>query len=204
MRYTALDGPNPLPSSLLAMLTVRSAAEMDEAMRDWIDPCNNFVFADVDGEVRYLNRGRVPVRPEANYWLPVPGWSGDHEWDGFIAHEDLPRIVNPPDGRIVTANQKIVGPEFPAPPLARLRTRVPGAQDLRPAHRHGHGRPRGGRLCPRRARVRPGHGLLPAAYRGTRAGRAFRQGAGDAHRVGLLDGPRPARAHHLLGDAAVP
>lgn len=113
MRYTALDGPNPFAGSLLRMLTVRSAAEMDEAMRDWVDPCNNFLFADVDGEVRYLNRGRVPVRPEANYWLPVPGWSGEHEWDGFIAHEDLPRIVNPPDGRIVTANQKIVGPEFP-------------------------------------------------------------------------------------------
>ncbi len=113
MRYTALDGPNPFAGSLLAMLTVRSAAEMDEAMRSWVDPCNNFVFADVDGGVRYLNRGRVPLRPEANYWLPVPGWSCEYEWDGFIPHEDLPRIVDPPDGRIVTANQKIVGPEFP-------------------------------------------------------------------------------------------
>ncbi len=113
MRYTALDGPNPLAEHLLSMLTVRTAAEMDEAMEGWVDPCNNFMIADVDGAVRYLNRGRVPVRPEANYWLPVPGWSGEHEWDGFIDHADLPRIVDPPDGLIVTANQKIVGPDYP-------------------------------------------------------------------------------------------
>ena len=113
MRYTALDGPNPLAEHLLSMLTVGTAAEMDEAMEGWVDPCNNFLIADRGGAVRYLNRGRVPVRPEANYWLPVPGWSGEHEWEGSIDHADLPRIVDPPGGLIVTANQKIVGHDYP-------------------------------------------------------------------------------------------
>ena len=113
LRYTALEGPNPFGNALRDMLTVKSVEAMDEAMRLWIDPCNNFMFADVDGGVRYLNRGRVPIRSEANFWLPVPGWTGDHEWTGFIPHDELPRVVNPEGGVIVTANQKIIGPEFP-------------------------------------------------------------------------------------------
>ena len=113
MKYTALDGPSPFADALLDMMTVTSVDDMDEAMRRWVDPCNNFMFTDVDGGVRYLNRGRLPIRPEANFWLPVPGWTGEHEWQGFVAHEELPRVSEPKDGVIVTANQKIVGPEFP-------------------------------------------------------------------------------------------
>ena len=113
MRYTALDAPNPLAEHILAMLTVSTAEEMDAAMEGWVDPSNNFLIVDTKGGLRYLNRGQVPVRPEANYWLPVPGWTGDYEWEGFIEHADLPRIVDPPEGLIVTANQKIVGPDYP-------------------------------------------------------------------------------------------
>jgi penicillin amidase len=113
MKYTALDGPNPFANALRDMMTVGSVQDMDEAMRPWVDPCNNFMFADIDGGVRYLNRGRMPIRPDANFWLPVPGWTGEHEWTGFISHEDLPRVTDPEGGVIVTANQKIVGDDFP-------------------------------------------------------------------------------------------
>jgi len=113
LKYTALDGPNPFANALLDMMSVTSVDAMDEAMRPWVDPCNNFMFTDVDGGVRYLNRGRMPIRPDANFWLPVPGWTGEYEWQGFISHEELPRVTDPENGVIVTANQKIVGPEFP-------------------------------------------------------------------------------------------
>ena len=49
----------------------------------------------------------------ANAWLPVPGWTGDHEWEGMIPFEDLARIRNPEDGLIVTANNRIVGEDYP-------------------------------------------------------------------------------------------
>ncbi len=113
LKYTALDAPNPFANALREMLNVTSVESMDEAMRPWVDPCNNFMFADVDGGVRYLNRGRMPIRADANFWLPVPGWTGEHEWTGFIAHDELPRVTDPEGGVIVTANQKIVGSEFP-------------------------------------------------------------------------------------------
>ena len=112
-RYTATTGPNLGFECLRRMLHSQNVDEIDESMRDWVDPCNNFVFADVHGDIGYLNRGQVPVRSMANAWLPVPGWTGDHEWEGVIPFEDLARIRNPEDGLVVTANNRIVGEDYP-------------------------------------------------------------------------------------------
>ncbi len=112
-RYTATDGPNRGLESLLLQLRSGSVDEMDEAMREWVDPCNNYVFGDVDGEIAYLTRGKVPMRSMANAWLPVPGWTGEHEWEGVIPFEEMPRIRNPENGFIVTANNKQVDDDYP-------------------------------------------------------------------------------------------
>ena len=112
-KYTATDGSNMGLESLLLQLRSRSVDEMDEAMRGWVDPCNNYVFGDVDGNMAYLTRGKVPVRSMANAWFPVPGWTGEHEWEGFIPFEEMPRIRNPENGFIVTANNKQVDDDYP-------------------------------------------------------------------------------------------
>jgi len=112
-KYTATAGPNIGLQPLRKMLGVSSAEEMDDSMRDWTDPSNNFVFIDVQGAVQYLNRGKLPVRPIANAWLPVPGWTEDYEWEGFVPFEELVRIKDPKNGFIVTANNKIVSDDYP-------------------------------------------------------------------------------------------
>lgn len=70
-------------------------------------------MADVEGSIGYLMRAQVPVRPRANGWLPVPGWTGEHEWQGSIPFEELPRVRDPEIGLIVTANHRIVGDDYP-------------------------------------------------------------------------------------------
>ncbi|MCH7802241.1 MAG: CocE/NonD family hydrolase, partial [Chloroflexi bacterium] len=112
-RYTATAEPNLGFESLLSMLMAKSTGEIDESMRQWVDPCNNFVFGDTQGNIGYLNRGQVPLRSMANAWLPVPGWTGEHEWEGSIPFEELTRISNPDNGFIVTANNRIVGKDYP-------------------------------------------------------------------------------------------
>ena len=112
-KYTATAGPNQGAESILRMLKATSADELEESMREWVDPCNNLLFADIYGNVGYLNRGKVPIRSRANAWLPVPGWTGEHEWEGFIPFEELVRMRNPDTGYIVTANNRIVGEEYP-------------------------------------------------------------------------------------------
>ncbi len=95
------------------MLTAADADTLDEAMRHWVDPCNNFVYADVHGNIGYLNRGQVPIRSMANAWLPVPGWTGEHEWQGHIPFEAQVRSRNPETGCIVTANNRIADKDYP-------------------------------------------------------------------------------------------
>ena len=112
-RYTATCEPQPWADALLNMLKVRSADAMDEAMRCWVDPVNNFLYADTDGNIAYLTRGRIPVRHQANRWLPVPGWDGDHEWTGDVPFEELPRSTNPDCKYIVTANNRVTGKSYP-------------------------------------------------------------------------------------------
>ena len=112
-RYTATDGPNHGSEALLPMLRAPNADALEEAMRPWVDPCNNFLFADVDGQIGYLTRGSIPLRPMANAWLPVPGWTNEFEWRGSIPFEELPRSRNPETGYIVTANNRIAAADYP-------------------------------------------------------------------------------------------
>ena len=111
--YTSTFGPNLGFQSLIPQMVAASINDADEAMRDWVDPCNNYVFVDVYGDIRYLNRGKVPIRSMDNAWLPVPGWDGDHEWSGYIPFDELPRSTNPENGFIVTANNRIVDEDYP-------------------------------------------------------------------------------------------
>jgi penicillin amidase len=113
LRYTALAEPNPSFNALLPMLRATSADEFEEVLRPWVDPCNNILFADVHGQIGYRTRGQVPMRSRANAWLPVPGWTGDHEWQGVIPFEAMPCLRNPEAGFIVTANNRIVDDTYP-------------------------------------------------------------------------------------------
>ena len=111
--YSATAGPNNAADVLLGMLTSRSTDELQEAVRAWVDPCNNFLFADVHGNIGYRTRGRLPVRSPANAWLPVPGWTGEHEWTGTVPFEEMPHLTNPEQGYIVTANNRVIDNSYP-------------------------------------------------------------------------------------------
>lgn len=113
LRSTTIVDPSSGLSVLLPMLRVRDVDELDEVMRAWVDPVNNFVSADVDGNLAYRTVGRIPVRARANAWGPVPGWLDGHEWTGTVSYDDMPRVRNPEGGLIVTANQRVVPDEYP-------------------------------------------------------------------------------------------
>ena len=112
-RYSATCEPRPWADALLDMLKVDSTDAMDEAMRCWVDPVNNFLYADASGNIAYLTRGRIPMRHNANRWVPVPGWDGEHEWKGDIPFEELPRSTNPDCKYIITANNRVTSEDYP-------------------------------------------------------------------------------------------
>lgn len=93
--------------TIVPMLRAASVAELDASLADWVEPANNFVLADTDGHIAYRTGGRLPVRHDLNLVLPVPGWTDDHDWRGFVPDDALPRTIDPPTGAVVTANQRV-------------------------------------------------------------------------------------------------
>ena len=99
-------------------------------------PGQNVVYADIDGTIGYACTGRFPVRRSGDGTVPVPGWTGDHEWDGWIPPEELPWAKDPGRGFLATANNRVhddayphlIGHDFHTPYRARRIVEVLQAQ----------------------------------------------------------------------------
>lgn len=87
--------------------------EFKKALSRFGGPGQNFVYADVDGNIGYHATGKLPIR--RNYFgdVPVDGTSGGFEWDGYIPFDELPQAYNPPNGLVVTANQNPFPAQYP-------------------------------------------------------------------------------------------
>jgi penicillin amidase len=113
LQWTALD------SSYLfrAVTLINLASNWDDfrqALSYWDVPSQNFVYADVDGNIGYQSPGNIPVRAPGHQGLvPVPGWTGEYEWQGSIPFNELPSVLNPPTGFVATANNKVVPDDYP-------------------------------------------------------------------------------------------
>jgi penicillin G amidase len=106
----------PDDRSAEALWEVNRAADwpgFQAALRHFVGPIQNIVYADVDGTIGFIAPGLVPIRRSGQGWFPAPGWTGEHDWIGFIPFEAAPRAVNPPSGHFVTANNKIVPDSYP-------------------------------------------------------------------------------------------
>jgi len=113
VRWTALE-----PSCVFcAAWNINKAQDWEEfraGASQFVVPSQNLVFADVDGNIGYQAPGYIPIRSENHDGiLPVPGWTGEYEWQGYIPFEDLPFAFNPTEGFIVTANNAVIGTEYP-------------------------------------------------------------------------------------------
>jgi len=76
-------------------------------------PGLNIVYADVEGNIGYYNSGKVPIRNKAAASVPQPGWTGEHDWKDFVPFDEMPHVLNPEKGYVVTANHKVEPDDFP-------------------------------------------------------------------------------------------
>ncbi|MFN8499419.1 MAG: penicillin acylase family protein [Anaerolineae bacterium] len=112
-QWTATREPNELFRSMIGIDRAQNFAEFRDALRGFAVPSQNFVYADVDGNIGYQMPGLVPIRAKGNGLVPSPGWTGEYEWTGYIPFDELPTVVNPPQGYIATANNKVVDDSYP-------------------------------------------------------------------------------------------
>jgi penicillin G amidase len=112
LRWTALE-PAHIFEAIWGFNKAQNWDDFREAARDFTVPAQNLLYADVDGNIGYQMPGNVPIRQNGDGSLPVPGWTDDYEWTGYIPFEELPFVFNPESGYIVTANNQSMPRDYP-------------------------------------------------------------------------------------------
>lgn len=101
-------------TSLLQVNRASSVEEFREALRPWHVPTFNVVAGDADGRILVQCAGRLPIRKTADRCYR-PGWDPEHQWQGLLPFESTPGWIDPPRGWLATANNRLVGHDYPFP-----------------------------------------------------------------------------------------
>ncbi len=113
LRWTGHAPDDTTFQAFLGINRARDWAQFRAAMEHYVAPGQSFVYADRAGQVGFLASGRIPLRRADHSGLyPVPG-DGEWDWRGYIPASEMPARLNPPDGLIVTANQRITEAGYP-------------------------------------------------------------------------------------------
>ncbi len=112
LQWTALT-PRPTISAVFELDKAQNWKDFRAAAKKFTVPSQNLIYADVEGNIGYQAPGAIPIRSRGDGRWPVPGWDGKHEWEGYIPFDALPRELNPGEGFIITANNRVVGDQYP-------------------------------------------------------------------------------------------
>ena len=113
LRWTALDPTKNRADLQYVLNRARNWQEFNAALESFTAPTQNIVYADVDGHIGYHAAGVVPIRNSGDGSVPYDGSTDAGEWTSYIPVSKLPNVFDPPAGIIVTANQRIVGTDYP-------------------------------------------------------------------------------------------
>ncbi len=112
-RWSALDADDTTIQAISNLASATNWETFTEALRDYVVPQQNIVYADIDGNIGYYAPGRIPIRASGDGSIPVPGWDDEYAWLDYIPFEELPHAFNPESGVIMTANHKVVPDDYP-------------------------------------------------------------------------------------------
>ena len=116
LQWTALAEDDRTMQAALAISRAGNWQEFESVLKELHSPQQTVTYADVDGNIGFIAAGRVPVRKPENDLhglAPAPGWDARYDWSGYVPFAELPRVLNPPGGTLVSANHKIVPPDYP-------------------------------------------------------------------------------------------
>ncbi|MFD1017929.1 penicillin acylase family protein [Thalassobacillus hwangdonensis] len=113
LRWTALDSTTEL-EAVLEINQAENWEEFETGLEKFLAPAQNFVYADIDGNIGYKANGKIPIYENGDdALLPLRGWEEEDEWKGFIPFDELPQVFNPEKGYIATANNQVAGDSYP-------------------------------------------------------------------------------------------
>ena len=112
LAWTALTPSTPF-EAIWGFNNAQNWEEFRAAARGFHVPAQNLLYADTEGNIGYQTPGDIPIRKKGDGTLPVPGWTGEYDWAGYIPFDELPYVFNPQSGYIVTANNQANPRDYP-------------------------------------------------------------------------------------------
>jgi penicillin G amidase len=119
LKWTAFDPKNIEFESFYLWNRARNWDDFKSGLKRYGGSAQNFVFADVKGNIGWYAASKIPIRRVGDGSMPYDGSTNEGDWVGFIPFEELPNLYNPPNGLIVTANQRIVGTSYKYTQMSR-------------------------------------------------------------------------------------
>ncbi len=126
MRWRAQDNlgksvrPHSIIGTFLGLMESQDYGDYVAALRGYVDPAQNFIFAARDGDIAIRPNGFFPLREEEEGRFIREGDSLQHAWQGWIPFADRPVQYNPARGFVSSANQVTTGPDYPYYYLGRF------------------------------------------------------------------------------------
>lgn len=107
MRWTGLE----FSDELFAIQSVNRAKnwiDFKDGLKHFTLPGQNFVYADEMGNIGYVCAAKLPLRSTASPTLVYDGTTDLYDWKGFVPFEEMPKLFNPTQHFIASANNKTV------------------------------------------------------------------------------------------------
>ncbi len=112
LSWVSLQGPTA-HEGMFGVLDAGSGAELVASLSEHTTPVSSMIWADRGGSIGFKVIGTLPLRRGGCPDVPKPGWSGEFEWEGTVPYEELPALTDPESGYLVTANNRVVGDDYP-------------------------------------------------------------------------------------------
>ena len=107
MRWTGLEFSDELFAAL-SFDKAKNWNEFKEALQYYTVPGQNFVYADKYGNIGYVCAARLPIRANTSPTLVYDGTTDKYDWKGFVPYSEMPKLFNPSQNYIASANNKTV------------------------------------------------------------------------------------------------
>ena len=143
VQYTGW-GPTFELAAFRSWSRAQSLEDFEVGLRDFAFGSQNFLYADVEGNIAYFIGGEMPLRADLQdntidggippWFIRTGNGTLNHEWlltddpqpgqatpYQVIPRDEMPQVVNPPWGYLVNANNDPVGTSRDGNPLSQLR-----------------------------------------------------------------------------------
>lgn len=82
--------------------------DFNNAISKYSVPGQNFVYADTQGNIGYICGAKLPIRKNNSPTFLNDGATDQNDWTGFVPYDEMPRLFNPPQNYIASANNKTI------------------------------------------------------------------------------------------------